>query len=88
MPDTDAGGADFAEFVDASLPALLRFGYVLTGSAQEAEDLVQDALSALPISTATNTPGKPIPVRYEIPGEIVITPDSHTRPAYSWPNAW
>ena len=45
MPDTDAGGADFAEFVDASLPALLRFGYVLTGSAQEAEDLVQDALA-------------------------------------------
>ena len=45
MPETDAGGADFAEFVDASLPALLRFGYVLTGSAQEAEDLVQDALA-------------------------------------------
>jgi len=45
VPDTDAGGADFTEFVDASLPALLRFGYVLTGSAQEAEDLVQDALA-------------------------------------------
>jgi RNA polymerase sigma-70 factor (sigma-E family) len=45
VPGTDAGGADFTEFVDASLPALLRFGYVLTGSAQEAEDLVQDALA-------------------------------------------
>ena len=45
MPETDAGDADFAEFVDGSLPALLRFGYVLTGSAQEAEDLVQDALA-------------------------------------------
>src|SRR5215469_15891249 len=45
VPETDAGAADFAEFVDESLPALLRFGYVLTGSAQEAEDLVQDALA-------------------------------------------
>jgi RNA polymerase sigma-70 factor (sigma-E family) len=45
VPETDAGDADFAEFVDGSLPALLRFGYVLTGSAQEAEDLVQDALA-------------------------------------------
>ena len=45
MPETNAGDADFAEFVDGSLPALLRFGYVLTGSAQEAEDLVQDALA-------------------------------------------
>ncbi len=45
MPGTDGGGADFAEFVDEALPALLRFGYVLTGSAQEAEDLVQDALA-------------------------------------------
>jgi DNA-directed RNA polymerase specialized sigma24 family protein len=45
VPDTDAGDADFAEFVDGSLPALLRFGYVLTGSAQDAEDLAQDALA-------------------------------------------
>jgi len=44
VPDTDAGDADFAEFMDGSLTALLRFGYVLTGSAQDAEDLVQDAL--------------------------------------------
>ena len=45
MPETNVGGADFAEFVDESLPSLLRFGYVLTGSSQEAEDLVQDALA-------------------------------------------
>jgi RNA polymerase sigma-70 factor (sigma-E family) len=45
VPETDAGGADFAKFVDEALPALLRFGYVLTGNAQEAEDLVQDALA-------------------------------------------
>lgn len=32
MPETDAGGEDFAEFVAGSLPALLRFGPVLTGS--------------------------------------------------------
>ena len=45
MRDTDVGGADFAQFVDEALPALLRFGYVLTGNAAEAEDLVQDALA-------------------------------------------
>jgi RNA polymerase sigma factor (sigma-70 family) len=45
VPETDAGGEDFTEFVAGSLPALLRFGYVLTGSPQEAEDLVQDALA-------------------------------------------
>jgi len=45
VPETEVDGADFAEFVDGSLPALLRFGYLLTGSAQEAEDLVQDALA-------------------------------------------
>jgi RNA polymerase sigma-70 factor (sigma-E family) len=45
VPETDIGGAGFAEFVDGALPALLRFGYVLTGNPQEAEDLVQDALA-------------------------------------------
>src|SRR5690242_17265960 len=45
VPETDVGGVDFAEFVNGSLPGLLRFGYVLTGNAQEAEDLVQDALA-------------------------------------------
>ena len=45
MPEPDVGGEDFAEFVAGSLPALLRFGHVLTGSPQEAEDLVHEALA-------------------------------------------
>ncbi len=45
MPETDLGGEDFAGFVAGALPALLRFGHVLTGSPQEAEDLVQEALA-------------------------------------------
>jgi RNA polymerase sigma factor (sigma-70 family) len=44
---TDREGESFAEFVAGSLPALLRFGHVLTGSPQEAEDLVQEALAKL-----------------------------------------
>jgi hypothetical protein len=44
LPDTDLGGERFGAFVTGSLPALLRFGHVLTGNAQEAEDLVQEAL--------------------------------------------
>jgi RNA polymerase sigma-70 factor (sigma-E family) len=35
---------EFAEFVSAALPGLLRFGHVLTGDASAAEDLVQTAL--------------------------------------------
>lgn len=35
---------EFAEFVTAALPGLLRFGHVLTGDASAAEDLVQTAL--------------------------------------------
>ena len=35
---------EFAEFVAAALPGLLRFGHVLTGNPQSAEDLVQTAL--------------------------------------------
>jgi RNA polymerase sigma-70 factor (sigma-E family) len=47
MPGTDADGdsGSFADFAAWSLPALLRFGHVLTGSPQEAEDLVQEALA-------------------------------------------
>lgn len=44
MPEADCGGEFFDEFVAGSLPALLRFGHVLTGSPQEAEELVQEAL--------------------------------------------
>ncbi|HEY7147012.1 MAG TPA: SigE family RNA polymerase sigma factor [Streptosporangiaceae bacterium] len=45
MPETDPGGETFSEFVAGSLPALLRFGHVLTGDPLEAEELVQDALA-------------------------------------------
>lgn len=44
MAEPDAGG-DFEEFAEQALPALLRFGYVLTGSPHEAEDLVQEAMA-------------------------------------------
>lgn len=43
MAEPDAG--DFEEFAVQALPALLRFGHVLTGSPHEAEDLVQEALA-------------------------------------------
>ncbi len=36
---------EFAEFVSAALPRLLRFGLVLTGNPATAEDLVQTALA-------------------------------------------
>jgi RNA polymerase sigma-70 factor (sigma-E family) len=45
VPEADVDGEDFAAFVAGSLPALLRFGHVLTGNPQEAEDLVQEALA-------------------------------------------
>jgi RNA polymerase sigma-70 factor (sigma-E family) len=35
---------DFAAFMGAALPALLRFGYVLTGDAHRGEELAQTAL--------------------------------------------
>jgi DNA-directed RNA polymerase specialized sigma24 family protein len=37
--------ADLADFVASRWPALLRFGVLLTGSAPDAEDLVQSALA-------------------------------------------
>jgi RNA polymerase sigma-70 factor (sigma-E family) len=43
MPDL--GDSNFEEFAAGTLPAFLRFGYVLTGSPEEAEDLVQEALA-------------------------------------------
>ena len=45
MPEPDTGSRSFEEFTAGALPALLRFGHVLTGSPQEAEDLVQEALA-------------------------------------------
>src|ERR1700729_4057925 len=45
VPGLDLGGSNFEEFAASALPALLRFGHVLTGSPEEAEDLVQEALA-------------------------------------------
>ncbi len=42
---SEPAGEKFGDFVTAALPALLRFGHVLTGSPDEAEDLVQEALA-------------------------------------------
>lgn len=41
------GGVEFEDFVRARGPALLRYGYVLTGNADDAADLVQEALLRL-----------------------------------------
>jgi RNA polymerase sigma-70 factor (sigma-E family) len=41
---TPAEEASFAAFVAADLPALLRFGYVLTGDRHRGEEVVQSAL--------------------------------------------
>lgn len=41
------GDVEFDEFVRARGPALLRYGYVLTGNADDAADLVQEALLKL-----------------------------------------
>jgi RNA polymerase sigma-70 factor (sigma-E family) len=38
-------GQNFGDFASAALPGLLRFGHVLTGNPDEAEDLVQEALA-------------------------------------------
>jgi RNA polymerase sigma-70 factor (sigma-E family) len=45
MPESDVDGGGFSDFMTGALPGLLRFGYVLTGSPDEAEDLVQEALA-------------------------------------------
>jgi RNA polymerase sigma-70 factor (sigma-E family) len=45
VPRPDLRGQTFEEFVAGTLPALLRFGHVLTGSPEDAEDLVQEALA-------------------------------------------
>jgi RNA polymerase sigma-70 factor (sigma-E family) len=45
VPGPDLGGSNFEEFAVSALPALLRFGHALTGSPEEAEDLVQEALA-------------------------------------------
>lgn len=39
--------ADFGEFVEASLPGLLRYGHALTGNSHDAADLVQAVLEKI-----------------------------------------
>jgi RNA polymerase sigma-70 factor (sigma-E family) len=41
------GGVEFEDFVRARGPALLRYGYVLSGNPDDAADLVQEALLKL-----------------------------------------
>lgn len=51
---------EFAEFVSASLPALVRLGHMLTGSLDAGEDLVQSALvSTLAAWPRVHTDGDP-----------------------------
>jgi RNA polymerase sigma-70 factor (sigma-E family) len=45
--------AEFAEYVAARLPSLLRFGYALTGNPHDANDLVQDALERVGVRWAS-----------------------------------
>jgi RNA polymerase sigma-70 factor (sigma-E family) len=45
VPEADLGAGGFGEFVTGALPGLLRFGHVLTGRREEAEDLAQEALA-------------------------------------------
>jgi RNA polymerase sigma-70 factor (sigma-E family) len=45
LPQPGSESDSFGDFVAEALPALLRFGHVLTGSRPEAEDLVQEALA-------------------------------------------
>jgi RNA polymerase sigma-70 factor (sigma-E family) len=45
VPETRPAADSFGEFAAAALPALLRFGHVLTGDPRQAEDLVQEALA-------------------------------------------
>ncbi|GLY64075.1 DNA-directed RNA polymerase sigma-70 factor [Amycolatopsis taiwanensis] len=46
-PTTSAELADFGEFVQASLPGLLRYGHALTGNPHDAADLVQGVLEKI-----------------------------------------
>jgi len=59
------GGAlddDFAEFVRAALPGLLRYGHVLTGNPHDAADLVQTVLEKVGLRWASLRPAdSPLP---------------------------
>ena len=56
----DALDGGFADFAAARIPSLVRFGFALTGSVVEAEDLVQEALVRLaPRWQAVSASGAP-----------------------------
>ena len=57
-----AGGGSFDDFVRTRSVALQRFAYLLTGNAEDAADLVQDALAGLyPRWERVSTAGDPEP---------------------------
>lgn len=47
MPRVDPRDAEFAAYMDARQPALLRTAYLLTGDAHTAEDIVQTSMAKL-----------------------------------------
>lgn len=59
---TSADLADFGEFVQASLPGLLRYGHALTGNPHDAADLVQSVLEKIGArwSRVRNKTGDPL----------------------------
>jgi RNA polymerase sigma-70 factor (sigma-E family) len=60
LPQTGSASDSFGDFVAEALPALLRFGHVLTGSRPEAEDLVQEALARSMRRWSATAPHDPI----------------------------
>ena len=51
MRESDGWG-DFAEFVTAAMPGLLRYGHALTGNPHDAADLVQGVLEKVGVRWA------------------------------------
>ncbi|MBT0768861.1 SigE family RNA polymerase sigma factor [Kineosporia sp. J2-2] len=49
----DGGAVDFADYVTARLPDLLRLGHALTGNPHDASDLVQDVLEKVGVRWKT-----------------------------------
>lgn len=60
MPKPERGQASFDDFVADALPALLRFGHVLTGNPHDAEDLVQEALAKSMRRWRRDSPDEPM----------------------------
>jgi RNA polymerase sigma-70 factor (sigma-E family) len=60
MPEHQRAETSFDDFVAGALPALLRFGHVLTGNPQDAEDLVQEALARSMRRWSRDCPDQPM----------------------------